>query len=251
MVVIPFWNPSLAVDEVLRCAGRGAKAIAFSENLHSLGFSSIHSGAWDDLFAVLDETELPLCTHIGSSSTVPSTGPDAPYGITAVNINFNLALSTTDWLFSGKLQKFPNLKIVLAEGGIGWIPFLLERAEQVAFKYASSRGTNWVRDPETGLTNPVPVDPTLFPESPRQLFRDHMYGCFIQDEFGAANLDAIGVENVLIETDYPHTDTLWPHSMEMAQKMLGERSEADKQKVLRGNAMRIFHFEPASPASRR
>ena len=51
----------------------------------------------------------------------------------------------------------------------------------------------------------------------------------------------------MIETDYPHTDTLWPNSLEMAQKMLAGQTESDKHKVLRGNAMRIFHFEPATP----
>ena len=65
---------------------------------------------------------MPLCTHIGSSSVSPNTSPDAPFGVQSVNIGLNLAHSTTDWLFSGKLQMFPDLKIVLAEGGIGWIP---------------------------------------------------------------------------------------------------------------------------------
>jgi hypothetical protein len=93
--------------------------------------------------------------------------------------------------------------------------------------------------------SPVATDPAVFPESPRQLFRDHIYGCFIEDEFGAANLDYIGVENVMIETDYPHTDSLWPHSLEAAHKGLEGRSDADKYKVLQGNARRVFNFEPA------
>jgi hypothetical protein len=91
----------------------------------------------------------------------------------------------------------------------------------------------------------VPTDPDIFPESPRQLFRDHMYGCFIEDDFGAANLDVIGVDNVMIETDYPHTDSLWPNSLQFAHKALDDRSDLDKYKVLQGNARRVFDFEPA------
>jgi predicted TIM-barrel fold metal-dependent hydrolase len=245
LVVVPLWDPDLAIQEAHRCATKGAKTVAFSENMHSLGLPSIHSGWWDDFFAAVNEAKLPLCTHIGSSSSVPVTAPDAPYGITSVNIDFNLAHSTTDWLFSGKFQKFPELKVVLSEGGIGWIPFLLERAEQVALKYQSSRGINWKLDTATGIMQPHPADPTLFPESPRQLFRDHMFGCFIEDEFGASNLDAIGIDNVMIETDYPHTDSLWPDSLATAHQMLAGRSDADKYKVLQGNARRVFDFEPA------
>lgn len=245
MVIVPLWDTRLAVEETLRCAAKGAKAIAFSENLHPLGFPSIHSGAWDDFFAVVNETKMPLCTHIGSSSVSPTTSPDAPFGVQAVNINLNLANSTTDWLFSGKLQKYPDLKIVLAEGGIGWIPYLIERAEHVAADYQYLRANNWAVDPATMRLSPVPTDPEIFPKSPRQLFRDHLYGCFIEDDFGAANLDSIGVDNVMIETDYPHTDSLWPNSLQAAHKALDGRSDVDKYKVLQGNARRVFNFEPA------
>ena len=245
MVIVPLWEPRPAVAEVHRCADKGAKAIAFSENVYPLGFPSIHSGEWDGFFAAANETKMPLCTHIGSSSVSPNTSPDAPFGVQSVNIGLNLAHSTTDWLFSGKLQKFPDLKIVLSEGGIGWIPYLLERAEHVAAEYHYLRANNWTIDPATMRMSAVATDPAIFPESPRQLFRDHIFGCFIEDEFGVANLDYIGVENVMIETDYPHTDSLWPHSLEAAHERLEGRSDADKYKVLQGNARRVFNFEPA------
>ena len=116
MIIVPLWDTALAVAEVHRCAAKGAKAIAFSENVHALGFPSIHSGEWDGFFAAANETKMPLCTHIGSSSVSPNTSPDAPFGVQSVNIGLNLAHSTTDWLFSGKLQKFPDLKIVLCRG---------------------------------------------------------------------------------------------------------------------------------------
>ena len=134
---------------------------------------------------------------------------------------------------------------MLAEGGIGWIPYVLERAEHVAADYRYLRTNNWKVDPATMLMNAEATDPAIFPESPRQLFRDHMYGCFIEDEFGAANLDSIGVENVMIETDYPHTDSLWPNSLQAAHKSLEGRSDLDKYKVLQGNAREVFNFQPA------
>jgi predicted TIM-barrel fold metal-dependent hydrolase len=245
MTLIPLWDVDLACAEALRCAGKGAKAIAFSENLHPLGLPSIHSGAWDKFFAVADETGMPLCTHIGSSSMPPVTSPDAPFGVVAVNINLNLAHSTTDWLFSGKLQKFPNLKICLSEGDIGWIPWLLQRADHVARNYQYLRGKNWGFDPANGQMFEIPTDPANFPESPTQLFRDHMYGCFIEDPVGTASLEIIGYDNVMVETDYPHTDTLWPNSVAVVDKMLEGVSDENKYKILQGNARRVFDFEPA------
>ena len=65
MTIIPLWDPKLAITEVQRCHDKGAKAVAFSENLNPLGLPSIYSGAWDDFFAVVDELRVPLCTHIG------------------------------------------------------------------------------------------------------------------------------------------------------------------------------------------
>ena len=71
---------------------------------------------------------------------------------------------------------------------------------------------------------------------PSQLFRDHIYGCFIEDPFGVRSLDQIGVDNVMIETDYPHTDSTWPNSLQVALKELDGISDDVKYKVLRGNA---------------
>ena len=76
-------------------------------------------------------------------------------------------------------------------------------------------------------------------------FRKHIYGCFIDDLHGIKNLDVIGVDNVMIETDYPHSDSTWPNCIEHAQKQLEGLSDVDRHKVLRGNAERLFRFTPA------
>ena len=82
LVIVPLWGCDLAIKEVHRCAAKGAKAVAFAEN-YSLGLPSIHSGKWDGFFAAVSEAQMPLCTHIGSSSSPPITSPDAPFGVTA------------------------------------------------------------------------------------------------------------------------------------------------------------------------
>jgi predicted TIM-barrel fold metal-dependent hydrolase len=76
-------------------------------------------------------------------------------------------------------------------------------------------------------------------------FRKHIYGCFIDDLHGIKNLDVIGADNVMIETDYPHSDSTWPNCLEHAQKQLVDLSDIDRHKILRGNAERLFRFTPA------
>jgi predicted TIM-barrel fold metal-dependent hydrolase len=82
-----------------------------------------------------------------------------------------------------------------------------------------------------------------------QLFRDHVYGCFIDDVFGADNLDYVGIDNVMAESDYPHTDSTWPHSIETLKKRLAGRPEDDQWKIMQGNARRVFNFTPIDQPS--
>ncbi len=86
---------------------------------------------WDPFIAACQETETVICMHIGSSSRMPATSADAPVAV-AATLSFNNAMaSMSDWLFSGKLVQFPDLKLAYSEGQIGWIPYILERADTV------------------------------------------------------------------------------------------------------------------------
>lgn len=251
MIILPLWAPQLAAEEIQRCAAKGAKAIAFSENPFPLGLPSIHDadGYWDPVWAAAQDTDMPICCHIGSSSKMPITSPDAPYIVTVTLGPLNAAWTCIDWLFSGNFIRFPKLKLCLSEGGIGWIPYLLERAE-----YALDRQGAWSTKKElkfeftdAGLQMLLKENDrsAAFAIPPTQLFRDHIYGCFIDDEHGARWIDTIGVDNVMIETDYPHSDSTWPNSRENARQRLLGRPPEQIEKILRGNAKRVFNFEPA------
>lgn len=249
MIIIPLWDPMLAVKEIERAAAKGAKAITFSENPAELGLPSIHDEKryWDPVFAAASETGLPLCTHIGSSSKLPSTAPDSPTIITALLTPMNAIRTCSDWLFSGNFSRFPDLKLVLSEGGIGWLPYVLERAD-----YTLDRQGGWAAQGDFsfdlgggGFSARGSGGARSFDKLPSEIFREHIYGCFIDDIHGVNCLDAIGVDNVMIETDYPHTDSSWPNSMSTAQQRLAHRSDEDVYKIFQGNAKRVFNFEPA------
>jgi hypothetical protein len=79
--------------------------------------------------------------------------------------------------------------------------------------------------------------------APRELFRDHVFGCFIDDRFGARHLEEIGWDNVMMETDYPHGDGTFPHSLARAEQLLAPYSADQRYKVMQGNAKRVFRLE--------
>ena len=251
MIIIPLWDPQLAVKEIERTAAMGARAIAFSENPYPLGLPSIFDKRryWDPVFAAAAEHEMPLCTHLGSSSQLPTTSPETPLVATMALTPLNIAACCIDWLFSGIFPRFPNLKVCLSEGGIGWIPYVLERCDYVVEKQKQWAGdSDFEYDWSTGETKPVEGPALdLHDLNPSELFRQHMYGCFIDDAHGAANLDVIGIDNVMMETDYPHGDTTFPNSIEIARRNLAKWDEQTQYKVARGNAERVFRFTPAAP----
>jgi predicted TIM-barrel fold metal-dependent hydrolase len=241
LVIIPLWDPVAAGAEVRRAVAMGAKAVSFSENPAKLGLPSLHDadGFWDPFLEAVNEAGIPICIHFGSSSMVPTTAPDAPIYVSALLSPLNLAYATADWLFSHKLHQFPNLKICLSEGGIGWIPFILERA-----KY-SIEHMPWARKYDA-FDYDLNPQADLGPEAtPAELFRDHIYGCVINDEFGIKNLDAVGVDNVMMESDYPHGDGTFPNSMANAERLLAGLDDETRYKLMQGNARRVFDFVPA------
>ena len=136
MMLIPLWDP--AGRRGAKSSARppaGAKSIAFSENPTKLGLPSIHTDYWDPVFRAAEETGFVVSMHVGSSSNLIRTSEDMPtLAFMAYSAAANQAGTLLDWLFSGNFEKFPKLKIALSEGSIGWIPYFLERAEQVVDK---------------------------------------------------------------------------------------------------------------------
>ena len=191
--------------------------------------------------AAANDLEMVVCMHVGSSSTLPAISPDAPF---MANLAWGASRTSgamLAWLFSGMFQRFPNLKIALSEGEIGWIPYFLERAEQVLDKqrYWVQRGVQF--------TGHATTDVDLDTMNVRELFRDHVFGCFIDDAHGIASIDEIGENNIMCETDYPHSDSTWPDSIGVVQRLIKDLPEEQQYKVLRGNAERLYRFTPATP----
>ena len=131
LCIIPLWDAELAAAETKRNAERGVRAIAFSEMPTRLKLPSINTDYWDPLWQVCNDYGVTVCMHVGSSSSNPVASPDSNKAV-GVTLGFNNAIaSLADWLFSGNLLRFPKLKLAYSEGQIGWIPYILERADTV------------------------------------------------------------------------------------------------------------------------
>jgi predicted TIM-barrel fold metal-dependent hydrolase len=225
LTLIPLWDADLAATEVRRCAGKGANAIAFSENPAKLGLPSIHSGFWDPLFAACNETGTVINMHIGSSSDVMTTSADAPLPVTMALTAIGANAALVDWLVSGALVRFPKLRIALSEGQVGWMPFILERVDAIWEKAAV-----W----EPAFKDRVPNRPSSY--------LDRVYGCVFDDMHGLASRDIVGMKQIMFETDYPHADSTYPYSKQTAEKIVAAAglNEHETWQLVRGNAIDCY-----------
>jgi len=226
LCLIPLWDADAAAAEVGRNAARGVRSVCFSEIPPHLGLPSIHSGDWDPFFAACADTGTVVCMHIGSSSRMPATSADAPAAV-AATLSFGNAMSSlSDFLFSGVLVRFPTLKLAYSEGQIGWIPYILERADDVWLEHRAWGG---VRD--------------IVPEPPSTYYYRQVFGCFFRDRHGIDSLDKVGVDNTTFETDYPHTDSTWPNTKQVAEELMTGLPDDVVYKLVRGNAIRMLALD--------
>jgi predicted TIM-barrel fold metal-dependent hydrolase len=227
VTIVPLWDPSLAAAEVRRCAAKGSYALTFPENPDALGFASVHTGAWDPVFAACEATQTTLCMHIGSSSRMPKTSAGAPFIVSSTLSFQNCMGSVLDFVFSGVLQRFPRLVLAYSEGQVGWLPYLLERADKLwKERSANSFGTG-----DVALDRP-----------PSAYVREQVYGCIFDDETGLDLRHRIGMSRICFETDYPHADGTFPHSEKVAAGICAGAGLDDDEAhaLLRGNAIEAF-----------
>ena len=229
LTLIPLWDPIAAAEEVHRCANKGSFAVAFSENPYHLGLPSIHDKDhfWDPFFTACQETETVICMHIGSSSKMPSTSPDAPFSVSSTITFANAMGSMCDYILSGIFVRFPKLRIAYAEGQVGWMPYVVERMDKIW----EERG-----DASFGIDLPNP---------PSSYIPNHIWGCIFDDEIGLKNRDIIGMNQICFEVDFPHADTTFPNTLKVATKICEEAglSEDEIYRLMRGNAIDCFGLE--------
>jgi len=231
----PFWDIELAVDEIERCVANGHRAINFCNQPETHGEPPLGSRHWDPIWAAAQDAGVPISFHIGGGDIGALMADPAEMGFQA---NFAKVSSLImvdnmrcvgDLIFAGICHRFPRLKFVSVESGVGWIPGVLE-----TFDWQWKGGGIRDEHPEYDLL-------------PSEYFRRQIYGCFWFERDSAVRAIELYPDNILYETDYPHPTCQHPGPRSPAQfpldyidTALGALPDATRQKVLHDNAASLY-----------
>jgi predicted TIM-barrel fold metal-dependent hydrolase len=225
-------GPDWMAAEIRRLAARGCHAISFHPETHRFGLPDLHGDEWDPAWRACEETGTVMVFHFGG---MPHFMPRAHVNQISHSMPFQTAIFAAELLWSPIFQKFPAVKIALAEGSIGWVPYFLERADDVLDRQEWSGAREYFDG-----------------RKPSDVFREHTLFCFISDVTGLRTRHQIGVDQIAFEVDYPHSDSVWPRSPEILMEGFVEAGvPADEiHKITWQNACRWFGFDPFEHRSR-
>ncbi|MGE0386126.1 MAG: amidohydrolase family protein [Gammaproteobacteria bacterium] len=222
---MPMWDPNLCAEEVRRVNKLGCHALTLPPNPTRHGLPSFHSDHWDPLWKACDELGVVTCLHIGDA-TGAVTSNDAPVDVFISNMPVTLYATASDLVYSPILRKFNNIKFALTEGGAGWAPHFMERAD-----YVNQQHGAWTNQKFGG-------------KKPSDLFKEHVQLCFIDDRTAIKTRYDCGIDILTFETDYPHSDCQFPHSPEVLWESVKDIPDEDINKITHLNAMRFYNFDP-------
>ena len=227
--IVPMWDVDLATEEARRLGQKGCRSISFLETPHVQGFPSFLSGYWDPMLQAISDENMVLSLHIGAGFEVIRRPAEAPIDHLMVLACQISAITAQDLLFGPTLRRFPDLRVALSEGGIGWIPFYFDRIDR---HYSNQ---TWLHHGDD-----------FGGKLPSEVFREHILACYITDPSGLLLRDRIGIDLIAWECDYPHTDTTWPESPEFAWNELQGAGCSDEEihKITWQNACRFFDWDP-------
>ena len=220
-------DPELAAEEIERNAARGFKAVSFSENPWKLGLPSMHQPHWDPFLRACEETGTVINLHVGSSSETFVPGPDS-LSVLGILFPINGFAACADWLYAGVPARFPKIKIALSEGGIGWVPMMLDRIE-----YTSRHGTR--------------ASLPFGDSSPVELLRRNFWFTTFSDPRTLALRHEVGLNRIMVETDYPHSDSSWPDTQELLTRQLRDVPADEAELMTWRNAADLYRH-PVDPA---
>jgi predicted TIM-barrel fold metal-dependent hydrolase len=233
MAVLPSWDVQASVEEAARAAAMGHRGVNMTSDPQDQGAPDLAHRAWDPLWETCSALHLPVHFHIGASQTTmtyfgtypwPSQQEDAALAIGGTLLFIGNARVVVNIITSGLLDRHPELKIVSVESGCGWIPFILEALDFELHENAP--------DHLTGLE--------LLPS---QYFRRQMYATTWFERANIAHVvDAVGEDNILFETDFPHPTCLFPRPLETAERNLAGLTPSVQRKILGENAAALYRL---------
>lgn len=225
---IPLHDLDIAVDEVHRVAAEGGRSLQLPVYPAELGVPDYHDHGYDRLWAAIQETGLPVCMHIGLAPVEVFKGEQPAHAQGVVQPVAAMWTSTQmgNLILSGVFERFPRLKVVMVEPGIGWVPF-------------------WLNLLDRNITDVGYTFPDIS-ELPSTYFHRNMFLTFIDEKYAVHDLRYdVGVENIMWSTDYPHPACSWPESLEVIDKQFAAVPAEERRLMLSGNAERVWNLQPS------
>jgi predicted TIM-barrel fold metal-dependent hydrolase len=251
--MLPVWDMDLTLKEMHRMVERGVTGFTLSDKPELLGLPELPEPYFTPMWDLANETGLVLNFHIGAGMKREikgaanmrdaisrpaetgrdladmywqSFGPQRRLAILATQMYMSNVRIIVNLCMSDLFDRYPNVKIMSAESGIGWIPFVME-----ALDYQFDE---MVTDAE---------ELKLQKRRPLEYFHDHIYVSFWFERVGPMKLmDDIGVDNILVETDVPHPTCLYPGAREHFAQVLADIPSDVRRKVLQDNAIDLYQL---------
>jgi predicted TIM-barrel fold metal-dependent hydrolase len=240
IMAVPFWDIDLSIAEMERCRANGHRGMIFSQAPEFFGVPRLGDTHWDRLWAAAQEMELPVNFHIGGGDMSgvellpPSAGVHTNYASFPVTFFVSNTKTIATLIGSGICHRFPELKLVSVESGVGWLPFV-------------TQALDWMWK-ECAVTKEHPEYELL----PSEYFQRQIYGCFWFEHGPSleAALEVIGPDNILYETDFPHPTSMSPGPAstalvpkEFIAENLGHLPDEVLRKILHDNAARLYRLD--------
>jgi predicted TIM-barrel fold metal-dependent hydrolase len=236
MGLLPWWDIDRTVQEIRRIGDLGLHGVITNADPQNQGMPDLAESFWDPMWRELQELELPMNFHCGASATQrtynggspwPSMEPNSKLAVGSAMLQMANARLVANMILSGLCERFPRLKIVSVESGIGWLPFMLEALDYHADENAAHHGLSLL---------------------PSEYFKRQMYACF-WFENGSTLIDSIqriGVDNCMFETDFPHPTCLFPEPLRKAVPTFKTVDDSFRRKVFSENAAHVYNIDLAT-----
>lgn len=237
MAALPWWDVHAAAAEAKRASANGLRGININSDPHlnkdagGNPLPDLGCDYWNPLWEVCEDLDLPINFHIGASEQSMDWIGTAGWPSLSVNHRSGLAGSMMfidngrvigNIIYSGMLDRFPKLKFVSVESGIGWIPFIME---SIDYQFQSL------------------IQPSNLRHKPSDYFRKNFYGTFWFEKRDLSHIiEQVGVDNCMFETDFPHIVCLHPAPLEYMEEGLAKLTPESRQKVMSSNAARVYNI---------
>jgi predicted TIM-barrel fold metal-dependent hydrolase len=233
--LMPAWDVAACVYEAERVAGLGARGVNMTSDPQDLGAPDLANTAWDPFWEACASLKLPVHFHIGASVTGMTFYGKYPWASHPANTRLAIggtllfignARVVTNLILSGIFDRHPGLKTVSVESGCGWIPFILE-----ALDYEMAEN--------------APAELAAMQKMPSEYFRSNLYATFWFES--SRNklpdlIEAVGEDNILFETDFPHPTCLYPNPLQAVEEKMATLSPEARRKILGENARKLYRL---------